>query len=102
MSGPLSVPLPAELRRRLARYAKQHHLKLATTARQLIDEQLTELERREKLSRDEDWQKAEVFKTLERLDRDGRRYVSSQSVHQVVQDAIARVRKRRANGHRPA
>jgi hypothetical protein len=102
MSGPLSVPLPPQLRRRLARHAKKSHLKLATAARSLIDQQLTELERREELDRDEDWQKAEVLKTIKRIEREGPSDVPMESVHQAIQDAITRVRKRRQRGHRSA
>lgn len=98
MSGPLSVPIPDSLRRRLSRHAKKHHLKMATAARSLIDERLTELEKGDQLGRAESWQREQVWQTLERIDREGARYVSRESVHGLIHDAIARVKKRKRNG----
>lgn len=91
-SGPLSVPIPPSLRRRLSRHAKKHHLKMATAARSLIDERLAELEQSEVLSRAETWQRDEVWATVDRIDRKGRDYVSRDSVHQVIRTAIKRTR----------
>lgn len=67
---------------------------MATAARSLIDDRLTELEKTEQLGRAEEWQRAEVWATIDRIERDGRTYVRSESVHRLVQDAIGRARKK--------
>ncbi len=66
-SGPLSVPLPRDLRAKLAAVAKRRKLKLATAARALIDERLSELEDAEALSAAEEWQRAQAWSTWDRI-----------------------------------
>lgn len=65
--GPLSVPLPPELRARLAAQATKRNLKMATAARVLLDEYVTELEDAEQLSRAEEWQRAQAWATWEKI-----------------------------------
>jgi hypothetical protein len=68
-AGPLSVPLPAALRRRLNRYAAQRQLKVATAARTLLDEKLKELDERADVSRIEEWQRAQAWASWEEVAR---------------------------------
>ena len=65
--GPVSVPFPAELRRRTESFARQHNLQLATAVRLLVTERLAELEDDSKLSRVEEWQRAAAWATWEQL-----------------------------------
>ena len=65
--GPMSVPLPKELRRRLEAYAVTRQLKLATAARALIDERLREVEDQVQLTAAEEWQRAQAWATWEKL-----------------------------------
>jgi len=69
--GPMSVPLPTELRRRLEAYAASKQLKVATAARALIDERLREVEDDARLSEAEEWQRAQAWATWEKL-REGK------------------------------
>ena len=66
-AGPLSVPLPPPLRRRLAAQADKRRLKLATAARVLLDERLSELEETTVLTRAEEWQRAQAWATWEKI-----------------------------------
>lgn len=91
-TGPLSVPLPDPLRRRLAQLAKKRNIKLATAARALIDERLTELE--QELDSHDEWQRRQVWETLDALEKKAPRYVSRESVHKVVREAVERSRGR--------
>jgi predicted DNA-binding protein len=70
-TGPMSVPLPRELRKRLEAYAVKRQLKLATAARALIDERLTEVEDQVQLTEAEEWQRAQAWGTWEKL-KEGR------------------------------
>lgn len=63
------MPLPAELRARLVRYAAKKQLKVATAARTLLDERLGELEEREGLSEVELWQRAQAWASWDTLKR---------------------------------
>lgn len=88
--GPLSVPLPRELRKRLEAYAVSHQLKLATAARALIDERLGEVEDVVRLSEAEEWQRAQAWATWEKLKEKPSRSVSRAEVMSV----FARKRRR--------
>jgi hypothetical protein len=96
-SGPLSVPLPDSLRQRLKRHAKKHHLKLATAARSLVEERLSELEQSEQLTRAEEWQRAQVWATWTRLQEEGTKAVPAERIYGYINAATARVKKRRTN-----
>jgi hypothetical protein len=65
--GPLSVPLPPDLRGRLAKEAKKRRLKLATAARVLLDEHLAAIEDAAALSAAEEWQRAQAWATWEKI-----------------------------------
>jgi len=95
MSGPLSVPLPPSLRRRLERYAKQHQLKLATSVRTLVEQRLTEIE--QGVSSDEEWQARQVLEALERIDREGPDDVSWEEMMAGLDAVIERVNRRKAS-----
>lgn len=82
-SGPMSVPLPKELRRRLEAYAVSRQLKLATAARALIDERLREVEDVVHLTEAEEWQRAQAWATWEKLKEGRTRTVSRSEVMSV-------------------
>jgi hypothetical protein len=65
--GPLSVPLTPDLRARLVAQAKKRKLKVATTARMLLDERLAALEDVEALSAAEEWQRAQAWATWDKI-----------------------------------
>jgi predicted DNA-binding protein len=81
--GPLSVPLPKELRRRLEAYAVSHQLKLATAARALIDQRLGEVEDSVLLTEAEEWQRAQAWATWEKLKEGKTRTLSRAEVMSV-------------------
>ena len=62
---PISVRFPAELRARTERYARAHHVAVASAIRMIVGDRLDELERDASLSRAELWQRAEAWKTAE-------------------------------------
>jgi hypothetical protein len=66
-AGPLSVPLPPALRARLRRQAEKRQIKMATAARVLLDERLSELEDAVALSQAEEWQRAQAWATWEKI-----------------------------------
>jgi predicted DNA-binding protein len=66
-SVPVSVVLPAELKRRLRAEAKKRGLKLSPAVRVLLGERLHDLDEVERLSRAEEWQRAEAWSAWERL-----------------------------------
>jgi hypothetical protein len=100
-TGPLSVPLPDSLRKRLKRHAAKHHLKLATAVRSLVEERLSELEQSEQLTRAEEWQRAQVWAAWEQLQAEGPKTVSAERVHGYIDAAIQRLSKRRKNASAP-
>ena len=65
--GPVSVALPAELEKRIAREAAHRELKLSTTLRVLASERLQEIEDAEQLSRAEEFQRAQAWASWEGL-----------------------------------
>ena len=96
-SGPLSVPLPASLRKRLKRHATKHHLKLATAVRSLVEDRLSELEQSEQLTRAEEWQRAQVWATWEHLQQERPAPVPANRIYGYIAAAAERVKKRRKN-----
>ncbi|HVE81313.1 MAG TPA: hypothetical protein VND93_00630 [Myxococcales bacterium] len=66
-STPVSVMLPDPLRSRLSRQAQSRSLKLSTAIKVLLDERLQELEAEDRLTRAEEWQRAQVWASWERF-----------------------------------
>lgn len=64
-SGPISVALPDEMRRRLAKQAKKRALKLSTTLRLLAEERLQQLDDDDQLSRAEQWQREQAWEAYD-------------------------------------
>jgi hypothetical protein len=89
--GPLSVPLPNELRARLARQASARGLKMATAARVLLDERLRDLEDAHELSQAEEWQRAQAWATWEAIQAGDRRDVPMEEFRAVTEQALARL-----------
>ena len=96
--GPLSVPLPTALRRRLAAQADKRQLKLATAARVLLDERLSELEETTILTRAEEWQRAQAWATWEKIAAGDARDVPMDQF--AAHEAAARGRLARKRGAR--
>ena len=63
----MSLPLSKQLRKRLEKFAKSKELALASAARMLLEERLTQLEDEVQLTRSEAWQRAQVWGTWERV-----------------------------------
>lgn len=85
--GPLSVQVPAALRRRLGRQATRRRLKLATAARVFLDEHVTELEDAAELSAAEEWQRAQAWATWEKIKAGDTRWVSDAELDAVFDKA---------------
>lgn len=94
-TGPLSVPLPAELRKRLIRYATQRQLKVATAARSLLDEKLKELDEREDVSHIEAWQRAQAWASWEEVKGGDTALLDLGEVLEAFDQAVKPTRKRR-------
>lgn len=65
--GPMSLPLSKQLRKRLEKFAKSKELALASAARMLLEERLTQLEDEVLMTRAEAWQRAQAWATWERV-----------------------------------
>lgn len=61
--GPLTIRLPAALRRRAERYARSRDLQLAGAIRVILSEHLDELEGDEQMTRAERWQRDQAWAT---------------------------------------
>jgi hypothetical protein len=85
------VPLPPELRSRLAAQADKRKLKMATAARVLLDERLAELEDSDALSRAEEWQRAQAWATWEKIQAGDTRDVPMERLDEHVDAALARI-----------
>jgi hypothetical protein len=90
------VPLPAELRDRLVAQAQLRKLKLATTARVLLDERLRELEDAAALSDAEEWQRREAWRTWQKIEGRDLRDVPIHRFDDHTQAALSRARASRA------
>lgn len=85
------MPLSPGLRARLAARAKQRNLKMATAARMLLDERLTELEDAQTLSAAEEWQRAQAWATWEKIQAGDRTDVPMQTFHAHADRARAKL-----------
>lgn len=88
------MPLPAELRERIAVQAKKRNLKMATAARIFLDEHVTRLEDAEQLSRAEEWQRAQAWATWEKIQAGDSRDVPMERFEEHTSAALARLRAR--------
>ena len=66
-AGPVSVILPADLRRKIVAEAKRRGLKLSPALRVLVSERVREIEETQALSRAEEWQRAQAWATWEEV-----------------------------------
>jgi hypothetical protein len=62
----MSLPLSKHLRKRLEKFAKSKELALASAARMLLEERLTQLEDEVQLGREEEWHRAQAWATYEK------------------------------------
>ncbi len=88
-AGPLSVPLPPALRARLRRQADKRQIKMATAARVLLDERLSELEDAAALSQAEEWQRAQAWATWEKIKVGDVRWVTLADLREDARSIIA-------------
>ena len=91
--GPLSVQLPADLKRRLRAQATKRRLKMATAARVFLDEHVAELEDKSELSAAEEWQRAQAWATWEKIKAGDLREASIEDLHKVVERARKRLKR---------
>lgn len=89
--GPLSVPLPSDLRERLARQASARGLKMATAARVLLDERLRDLEDARELSQAEEWQRAQAWAVWDAIQAGDDRDVPMEEFQRVTEQALGRL-----------
>jgi hypothetical protein len=92
--SPLSLTLHRDLRRRLASEAKKRNLKVATTARVLIDERIGELEDEAQLRRAEQWQLKQALATWKKIQAGDRRWVSLRQLEADARRALEEARSR--------
>lgn len=97
-AGPLSVPLPAELRARLAAQAERRNLKMATAARIFLDERVRELEETELLSQAEEWQRAQAWGTWEKIKAGDEQDVPLERFREHAARALERLSAKKASG----
>jgi hypothetical protein len=91
--GPLSVQLPADLKRRLRAQATKRRLKVATAARVFLDEHMSELEQTAELSAAEEWQRAQAWATWEKMKSGDLREATIEDLHKVVDRARRRLKR---------
>ncbi len=96
MSGPLSVALPPELRRRLALEAKRRGLPLSTAVRVLVAERVRELDEAAELSAADQWQRAQAWSGWDEVRRGEAAEATPEDVDKEFEAARRRLRKRRA------
>lgn len=92
--APLSVTLPPDLRKRLSGVAKRRKLKVATTARVLIDERISEIEDEAQLQRAERWQLKQTLTTVKRIHAGDHRWVSMKQMEADARRAFAEAKSR--------
>lgn len=86
--------MPAALRKRLSNEAKRRKLKLATTARVLMEERIAQLQDQAELRRAEEWQRGEAWATWDKIKAGDTREVSLEQLERETMAAIERMRGR--------
>lgn len=79
---------------RLGGEARRRQLKLATTARVLLDERISELEDQAELTQAEEWQRAQAWATWDKIAAGDTREVDWADLERWTRETIARVRSR--------
>lgn len=92
--SPLSVTLTPDLRRRLSGEAKKRKLKVATTARVLLDERINEIEDEAQLQRAEKWQIEQAWATWDKIQAGDRRWVTVKQLEEVGRRALEKARRK--------
>ena len=95
-SGSVSVVLPEDLKARVLAEAKKRGLKLSPAVRALLHERVQELDDAEKLSRAEEWQRAQAWATWEKLKAGDVAEVSKEELDADFDEALRRFPARRA------
>lgn len=95
VSAPMSLRLSSDLRRRIRRFARARGLEDATAIRMVVTEHLNEIELDEDLAKAEEWQRAQVYETLERLRRGEEEIVPMERIYETLAKGIERARRGR-------
>jgi len=90
---PMSVRLPRDLRQRVRRFARARGLEEATAIRMVLAEHLNEIELDEDLTKAEEWQRAQVYEALDRLDRGEEKIVPMERVYRTLAEGLERARR---------
>lgn len=93
VTGPMSIRFPADLRRRVRRFARRRGLEEATAIRMMVAERLNEMELDEDLTKAEEWQRAQVYETLDRLERGEVELVPMERIYETLDRGMERARK---------
>lgn len=88
------MTLTPDLRKRLSGEAKKRKLQVATTARVLIDERISELEDEAQLRRAEKWQTEQAWATWKKIEAGDRRWVSMKQLEADARRALEQIANR--------
>jgi predicted DNA-binding protein len=88
-ASPINFRMPAELRVRLRRFAKERHLAEAEALRLVVSEHLEEVENERELAAAERWQFKQAYATWQRLLRGEERLVPWEEIEKIFSDARA-------------
>jgi predicted DNA-binding protein len=87
-TSPVHLRMPATLRQRLRRFAKERNLGESAALRLLISEHLDQVESERELAEAERWQFKQVWATWDRYRRGDLGTVSREEIDQVFRDAL--------------
>lgn len=87
-TSPVHLRMPATLRQRLRRFAKERSLGESAALRLLISEHLDQVESERELAEAERWQFKQVWATWDRYKRGELGTVSRDEIDQVFRDAL--------------
>ena len=94
-SVPVSVLLPPDLKAQVQAEARKRGLKLSPALRVLVSEHIRELDDAERLTRAEEWQRAQAWGAWERLQAGDRGEVSRSQIDADFDRALHRRRRSR-------
>jgi hypothetical protein len=94
-ANPLSVVLPAELRKRLVAEAKRRGLPLSTAVRTLVAERVRQLDEAAELTAAELWQRERAWGTWEQVRAGDAAEVTTDDLTRDIEAAKTRNRRRR-------
>lgn len=92
---PLTIRLPAALRRRTQRYARSRNIQLAGAIRAILSEHLDEIEGDEQLTRAERWQRDQAWATARSISEGTATEVTWEEIQAAAAAATPRARRGR-------